>query len=214
MSKLLHIFFALLIMVIGLSSVPSFATQHDGNPGLCENPLESESNTLRVTEIKRSRRIISECGVVNSQTLDISTNPALVYFLSKIKKDLWDTERLPKNVLYRYTLTIINDWDKNVSVNLSHWRVVHSPYTLVAEGFAVDIPACSYARIQFLSPWAPELYGSPVNIGSATKDGEWSTMGDGTASILTPVWYHYFSEGMNVDRLSPDETKTKACSSK
>ncbi|MBI1999231.1 MAG: hypothetical protein HYS74_01075 [Parcubacteria group bacterium] len=213
MSKLLHIFFALMI-AMGLSSTSSFATEHDGNPSLCENPWESEGSTSSATEIGRSRRIISECKVVNPQTLDISSNPALADFLGEIKKDLWDTERLPKDVLYRYTLTIINDWDKNVSVNLSRWEVVHSPYTLVAKGFVVDIPACSYARIQFLSPWAPELYASPVNIGMTTKDGEWSAIGDGIASILTPVWYQYFSEGMNVDRLPPDETKTKACSSK
>jgi len=196
----------------GLFSAPVSATEHDGNPSLCGTPWESEGSTGAV-ETKRSRRIISECEAVISKTLDVSSSLSLAAFLAEITKELWKTERLPKGVLYRYTLTIINDWGKDISVNLSHWDVVHSPYTLVARDFAVSIPACSYARLKFLSPWAPELYGSPVNIGIVAENGEWSTIGDGTASIVTPVWYQYYSEGMNIGQLPPNEAKTKACSS-
>jgi len=201
------------MVIFWLSAVPLNAADHDGEPSLCEHLWESEGAAGSGTETTRSLRTLSECGVVNLQTLD-SGNGALVAFLEEIERDLWSIGRLPQNVLYRYTLTIINDWEKDVSVNLSHWQVIHSPYSLVISGFAVDIPACSYARIQFLSPWAPELYGSPVNVGGLFRNGEWSVMGVGEASILTPVWYQYFSEGMQIAPLPPVEAKTEACFSR
>jgi len=211
MIKLVSGIFAFVVMFV-ISFTPLSATEHDGNPSLCGTPWESEGSTSSAVETKRSRRITSECQVIDPDTLDVSSSLPLAAFLAEVTKELWETERLPKGVLYRYTLMIINDWGKDISINLSHWQVVHSPYTLVAKSFSVDIPACSYARLQFLSLWAPELYGSPVNIVTV-ENGEWSTIGDGSASIVTPVWYQYYSEGMVRGPLSSDEAKTKTCSS-
>lgn len=209
--------FPLIIFAIavtfGLSTTQTNATDHDGKPSLCEHSWESVSSTSSANETEGSMHIVSECNVISPKILNFSENHTLAEFLKETENDLWITGRLPKDTLYRYTLTIVNDWRKDVAVNLSHWEVVHSPYTRVARSFAVNIPACSYARIRFLSPWAPKLHFSPINVGVTGESGEWSIAGSGITGILTPSWFQYFSEGITIERLYLNEEKTKGCSS-
>lgn len=189
------------------------AQGRDGDPSLCGRKWQSEGQTSDPSGVKRSDRHVSECAIVQSGTLN-SSDPKLATFLAEVKKDLWDTDRLPKNTLYLYTLKVVNDWDKDADYNLSDWQVIHSPYTKMQKSFVLKLPACSVATFQFLSPWAPEARLSPVNIGFSDEDGQgWNIQGAGQATILTPVWFQYHLEQFNIERLSPSEAKTKACSS-
>lgn len=190
------------------------AQGHDGDSSLCGREWSSEGQRSgpNGVGVEMSNRQISECFIVKPKTLN-SSNPELIIFLAKIKKDLWDSKRLPQDTLYRYTLNVINDWDKDADYNFSDWDVVHSPYTRIQKSFVLKVPACSVATIQFLSPWAPEARTSPVNVGFYTEDGkEWTLMGTGMTTILTPVWSQYYLEEFKIERLPASDAKTKACS--
>lgn len=188
------------------------AQGHDGNSSLCGREWSSEGETSGPNGVVMSNRQISECSIVKPETLD-SSNPELAAFLAKVKSDLWDSERLPKDTLYRYTLNVVNDWDKDADYNFSDWNVVHSPYTRMQKGFVLKLPACSVATIQFLSPWAPEERTSPVNVGFYDEDGKgWIIMGTGMATILTPVWFQYYPEVFKTERLPTSDARTRTCS--
>ena len=211
---------ALFISVISVLSIIFFpyfvslvsAQGHDGDSSLCGRKWTSERQSSSPNGVEMSNRQISECSVIQPGTLN-SSDPKLATFLAEVKKDLWDSRRLPQNTLYRYTFRVINDWDKDADYNFSDWEVVHSPYTRIQKSFILRLPACSVATIQFLSPWAPEAHTSPVNVGYDENSKGWSIMGTGMATILTPVWFQYYQEEFKIEKLSSSEAKTKACSS-
>lgn len=225
MVKVLSAIFVFVVM-FGFFASPSIATQTVSySSDSCGLPLKSKyliSSTFGTGNkiVNDYWSVVSLCEAVDVKTLDVSKNQDLAIFLEQIGpflKALWRSGLAPRDVLHRYTLTINNDSEIDISTIISDLHFTYSQYTQIAKGFSIHIPACSYAHLQFYSPWAPMGYIEVPFYVFSTRSGALMREAFFLAQIVAPSYLngnsHFILGEMDIGRLVSEET-IGACSSK
>lgn len=152
--------------------------------------------------------VVSHCQSVDTEALAKMRKEevaAVISWTHKIKN--LDVTRS----LYRYYFIVRNDYNGTLRIGLSEWKVAHAPLVGVI-GNEVEVPPCVVVAIHFLSPGAPRMETTHLQLSLPDAEGKWSAADQPRQlPIHVPTSSYFFRGEVRAQKLPPEEIMSAAC---